>query len=230
MACQGAGGGKPSFGTRDWRFRLQFKKTQLCSSYFQKAACTKGDRCRFAHSEEEIKLAPDLTKTSLCKAFRKKVCPLSAADCPFAHGARDLRSTDAYRLKPQRKMAVGGEAVGSGQKLESSYVAHSTPASPACWALPVGFASWQPSVQTCIEVAGQVGGASLVPQPLGMLATAPQCHGTWCAPHWAPALGASACAQLVVSVAQQPGCFDATSTAAVLEQAFQQAMPSHDED
>ena len=66
------------------------QKTKICS-FFQANKCTRGVNCKFAHSEGELELAPDLTKTSICWEWKAGTCPQSAANCRFAHGKYDLR-------------------------------------------------------------------------------------------------------------------------------------------
>lgn len=51
-----------------------------------------GTQCPFAHSEEELQKAPDLTKTKLCYNFFRRKC--NDANCKFAHGYGELRATD----------------------------------------------------------------------------------------------------------------------------------------
>lgn len=97
---------KTGAGKNDPRFRSQFRKTDMCTFYL-KGLCVKGSACNFAHGEEELSHAPDLTKTSLCREWLKFRCRKSGAECPFAHGAKELRSTEAYCLpkKPRKDQA-----------------------------------------------------------------------------------------------------------------------------
>ena len=68
--------------------RHQFRRTQLCKVFLQYGVCR--DDCSFAHSENELKVMPDLQKTKLCPA-RPSACV--NAHCPFAHGIAELRAT-----------------------------------------------------------------------------------------------------------------------------------------
>jgi len=77
----------------DPRFRLQCRKTKLCS-YFISGSCLKGDACNFAHGANDLEAPPNLTKTSLCRRWLRSVCSLSRAECPYAHGLGELRSTE----------------------------------------------------------------------------------------------------------------------------------------
>lgn len=66
-------------------------KTRLCA-LFPSGRCTRGSRCNFAHSQNELQKQPDLRKTSLCTRFmRSGKC--DSDRCPFAHGYDDLRHT-----------------------------------------------------------------------------------------------------------------------------------------
>eukprot|EP01066_Platyproteum_vivax_P008211 Platyproteum_vivax@DN3395_c0_g1_i2.p1 len=71
----------------------QFFKTKLCRAY-RKGKCKLGDRCVWAHSEDELRPVVDLRKTSLCKAHVEGVC--KDRNCKYAHGAQELRSTQDY--------------------------------------------------------------------------------------------------------------------------------------
>jgi len=88
------------FGPLD-NFRKQFLKTQQCRFY---PKCTKGDACRFAHSDAELKRGPSFTKSKLCAGWKDGRCKLTPQDCRFAHGPSDLRS--AYL--PQSASALDG--------------------------------------------------------------------------------------------------------------------------
>jgi len=68
----------------------QFRKTRICN-FFQQGRCTWGTSCRFAHHEDELSTAPDLTKTKLCFNFFRRRC--NDANCSFAHGHQELRAT-----------------------------------------------------------------------------------------------------------------------------------------
>mmetsp|Transcript_59508 Transcript_59508/g.129152 ORF Transcript_59508/g.129152 Transcript_59508/m.129152 type:complete len:403 (+) Transcript_59508:97-1305(+) len=71
--------------------RSQFRKTKLCS-FFKKNRCVLDRDCPFAHTSEELKLAPDLTKTKLCYNYFRQRC--FDPKCNYAHGYGELRSTD----------------------------------------------------------------------------------------------------------------------------------------
>jgi len=100
------------FGPLD-NFRKQFLKTQQCRFY---PKCTKGDACRFAHSDAELKRGPSFTKSKLCAGWKDGRCKLAPQDCRFAHGPSDLHR--AYL--PQSASALGGsnEHDGQGSVLE----------------------------------------------------------------------------------------------------------------
>eukprot|EP00435_Cladocopium_sp_Y103_P027917 s2923_g6.t3 len=66
-------------------------KTKMCY-FFERGKCASAT-CRYAHSAEELRSAPDLQKTKLCKAYAEGHC--SAGDnCVYAHGEVQLRVTD----------------------------------------------------------------------------------------------------------------------------------------
>eukprot|EP00929_Paragymnodinium_shiwhaense_P118459 TRINITY_DN90382_c0_g1_i1.p1 TRINITY_DN90382_c0_g1~~TRINITY_DN90382_c0_g1_i1.p1 ORF type:complete len:395 (-),score=110.91 TRINITY_DN90382_c0_g1_i1:605-1789(-) len=74
----------------------QLMKTKMCVM-FQKGAC-RDKKCRYAHSEKELRLAPDLTKTSICRMYVRGKC--NDSNCKFAHGEQELRVTpQVYRTQ-----------------------------------------------------------------------------------------------------------------------------------
>ncbi|CAJ1341016.1 unnamed protein product [Effrenium voratum] len=73
------------------QIREQFHKTKMCV-FNKKQKCSMGAQCPFAHSEEELQKAPDLTKTKLCYNFFRRKC--NDSKCKFAHGYGELRATD----------------------------------------------------------------------------------------------------------------------------------------
>jgi len=62
----------------------------MCA-FFERGKCS-SDTCKYAHSADELKQAPNLQKTKLCKAFLQGKCK-EAENCVFAHGEADLRVT-----------------------------------------------------------------------------------------------------------------------------------------
>eukprot|EP00928_Gymnodinium_smaydae_P005952 TRINITY_DN12067_c0_g2_i1.p1 TRINITY_DN12067_c0_g2~~TRINITY_DN12067_c0_g2_i1.p1 ORF type:complete len:288 (-),score=31.71 TRINITY_DN12067_c0_g2_i1:615-1478(-) len=69
----------------------QFLKTKKCR-FFDVGRCYLGDKCRFAHSDDELQSLPSLSKTKLCSDFFLRKC--FKRNCKFAHGYGELRSTD----------------------------------------------------------------------------------------------------------------------------------------
>lgn len=66
-------------------------KTKICILFAQDR-CVSGDACIFAHGQEELRYAPDLSKTSLCPEWMKtKKC--TRANCDYAHDYDELRHT-----------------------------------------------------------------------------------------------------------------------------------------
>merc|ERR1712232_1168922 len=71
-------------------FLNDFRKTRLCANLQN---CTKGDKCNFAHSVEELKMKPNLVKTKLCPSIQKiGHCP-HGESCKYAHNELELRAT-----------------------------------------------------------------------------------------------------------------------------------------
>jgi len=65
-------------------------KTRLCT-FYSKGGCPRDRFCKFAHGEEELQAAPDLTHTKMCPSLlRSGVCKRGAA-CSFAHREEELR-------------------------------------------------------------------------------------------------------------------------------------------
>ena len=52
--------------------------------------CFKGEKCSYAHSNEELKEIPNLIKTKLCTHFMAGCCP-KEDKCKYAHGQFELR-------------------------------------------------------------------------------------------------------------------------------------------
>lgn len=65
------------------------KKTKMCK-FFLENACERGDRCGYAHSENEIVVLPDLRYTQLCPmAVDGKEC--TDPKCRYAHHQNELK-------------------------------------------------------------------------------------------------------------------------------------------
>jgi len=53
-------------------------------------SCTRGEGCQFAHSPEDLRVAPDLTRTKMCaELIRKGRC--GVPNCRFAHSRSQVR-------------------------------------------------------------------------------------------------------------------------------------------
>lgn len=68
----------------------QLTKTKMCA-FFERGKCASLN-CRYAHSSDELRTAPNLQKTKLCRSFLQGGC--NDENCPFAHGDCDLRVTE----------------------------------------------------------------------------------------------------------------------------------------
>lgn len=69
---------------------LQFYRTALCND-FAIGVCPRGDKCTFAHGEENLCTRPILGKTKMCP---HKVC--NQKNCSFAHSRKELVSTGSF--------------------------------------------------------------------------------------------------------------------------------------
>jgi len=67
----------------------QLQKTKMCAMN-QRGTC-RDSKCRFAHSQSELRTAPNLTKTAICQMFTRGKCQNNS--CKFAHGEQELRVT-----------------------------------------------------------------------------------------------------------------------------------------
>jgi len=95
-------------------------KTRMCTFMVERGHCSKGERCDFAHSADELRSAaslskgkgqmfaaassaedpennryPERMKTSLCRMFQEEGWCDRGARCWFAHGSEDLRRAGA---------------------------------------------------------------------------------------------------------------------------------------
>lgn len=73
----------------------QFAKTRICK-FYQHGLCARGNVCRFAHGNTDLKSMPDFRNTKLCKVFvQTGACPNVA--CPFAHAEEQLKPMPDFR-------------------------------------------------------------------------------------------------------------------------------------
>eukprot|EP00929_Paragymnodinium_shiwhaense_P101353 TRINITY_DN64369_c0_g4_i1.p1 TRINITY_DN64369_c0_g4~~TRINITY_DN64369_c0_g4_i1.p1 ORF type:complete len:173 (+),score=17.84 TRINITY_DN64369_c0_g4_i1:101-619(+) len=80
---------------RDKLVQVLLTKTRLCK-HLQGKDCPYGEKCAFAHSEEELRGLPDLAYTRLCVNFEHGHCR-NGASCSFAHGRAALRQRGKVR-------------------------------------------------------------------------------------------------------------------------------------
>jgi len=67
-----------------------YYKTMMCR-YHMNNRCSRGGGCQFAHSPEDLRVAPDLTRTKMCAAIiRQGRCEVP--HCRFAHSRSQLRT------------------------------------------------------------------------------------------------------------------------------------------
>jgi len=77
------------------KLQAMCKKTQLCR-FFQKGMCNRMADCHFAHTEEELRDAPDLSHTKLCRSLLNHG-GCTDAHCAFAHSKVALRHVATKR-------------------------------------------------------------------------------------------------------------------------------------
>jgi len=68
---------------------VQLQKTKMCAMH-QRGTC-RDPKCRFAHSPDELRAAPNLSKTAICRMYTRGQCHNNG--CKFAHGEQELRVT-----------------------------------------------------------------------------------------------------------------------------------------
>merc|ERR1719199_71440 len=81
---------KAAAKVRDNAITMQLTKTKMCA-FFERGKCASSN-CRYAHSQSELRLPPNLQKTKLCRAFLSGGC--NDENCFYAHGETDLRVTE----------------------------------------------------------------------------------------------------------------------------------------
>lgn len=121
-------------------------KTSLCK-YFLRSKCNKGNSCRFAHGEQELRPQPDLRCTRLCAdLFSTGECTNQL--CKFAHTEADLRvlPLPACFDTPSPKGDAKGDAREGGMHLAVGAAAQECSASAAVEGA-VGTAGQQPEQQ-----------------------------------------------------------------------------------
>jgi len=65
-------------------------KTRLCT-FYSKGGCPRDRFCKFAHGEEELQRAPDLSRTKMCPALLKSGVCKKGTSCRFAHSEDEVR-------------------------------------------------------------------------------------------------------------------------------------------
>ncbi|PHJ21056.1 zinc finger (ccch type) motif-containing protein, partial [Cystoisospora suis] len=71
----------------------QYYRTKMCLYVLHGRPCSRGHKCVYAHSEEELRVPPDLSRTRLCPSLKQQgTCPKEES-CPYAHSTVELRHT-----------------------------------------------------------------------------------------------------------------------------------------
>lgn len=83
---RGSSKGKPP----TWSNRGVFEKTQLCK-FFAKGTCSRGEKCSFAHGNDQLRARVDFSCTRLCTDFMRSGGCCAGQECRFAHGLDELR-------------------------------------------------------------------------------------------------------------------------------------------
>eukprot|EP00930_Biecheleria_cincta_P056711 TRINITY_DN42785_c0_g1_i1.p1 TRINITY_DN42785_c0_g1~~TRINITY_DN42785_c0_g1_i1.p1 ORF type:complete len:188 (-),score=23.39 TRINITY_DN42785_c0_g1_i1:148-711(-) len=65
------------------------RKTKLCK-FFLANKCERGDTCRYAHTQQELRTAPDLCGAQLCRAIMQGIA-CKDGSCRFAHSAGEVK-------------------------------------------------------------------------------------------------------------------------------------------
>mmetsp|Transcript_79927 Transcript_79927/g.166162 ORF Transcript_79927/g.166162 Transcript_79927/m.166162 type:complete len:284 (+) Transcript_79927:78-929(+) len=111
------------------RFVRNHVKTRMCSFFLQNK-CLRGNSCKFAHNQSELRSAPDYSKTRFCEVFfQTGVCSTGEA-CMFAHSQEELRVRDpskAPQLPSGRFAAISTTTTTWKLSLPASVAASATP-------------------------------------------------------------------------------------------------------
>lgn len=88
-----------------------FYKIKLCPWYREKR-CNYGEKCCFAHSQDELRPAPNLVRMRMCPSLVKRgTCP-NRTECNYAHDIQELQKTPLYKTELCRHHRDGQCAAG----------------------------------------------------------------------------------------------------------------------
>lgn len=82
-------------------------KTELCRPYQEYRVCKYGDKCQFAHGEEDLRILPrhPKYKTELCRTYHSTgFCPYGPR-CHFIHNMDEARLPETPPCSPVKKTA-----------------------------------------------------------------------------------------------------------------------------
>eukprot|EP00451_Oxyrrhis_marina_P018686 CAMPEP_0204353720 /NCGR_PEP_ID=MMETSP0469-20131031/32874_1 /ASSEMBLY_ACC=CAM_ASM_000384 /TAXON_ID=2969 /ORGANISM="Oxyrrhis marina" /LENGTH=231 /DNA_ID=CAMNT_0051340687 /DNA_START=18 /DNA_END=713 /DNA_ORIENTATION=+ len=72
--------------------KTHFRKTKMCPALLE-GGCRRGKSCTYAHTEDELVPAPDLSKTVMCVLYACTNTCSRGDQCKYAHGPEELRVT-----------------------------------------------------------------------------------------------------------------------------------------
>eukprot|EP00931_Biecheleriopsis_adriatica_P018651 TRINITY_DN12990_c0_g3_i1.p1 TRINITY_DN12990_c0_g3~~TRINITY_DN12990_c0_g3_i1.p1 ORF type:complete len:221 (-),score=49.57 TRINITY_DN12990_c0_g3_i1:62-724(-) len=98
--------------------RKMHRNTQLCK-FHAVGACTRGDKCSFAHSKGQLRDQPDFSKTRLCMDFMELGRCQEAHNCKFAHGVQELRPSSALKVASTTKQSTARHVEEMGSPVHS---------------------------------------------------------------------------------------------------------------
>lgn len=84
-------------------------RTRLCS-FWVKGACWNGERCAFAHGEEDLRPSPDFERTSVCPVMLGRGS-CNRIGCRYAHSSEELRLTPGLLKTKMCSFFLGGMCV-----------------------------------------------------------------------------------------------------------------------
>jgi hypothetical protein len=97
---------------------MVFSKTKLCK-FNLAGMCTRGSFCAFAHSEKDLKAAPDLYRTQMCQRMVENGGTCDDANCRFAHSKSELRHVSFKNNRKSEAAPQGRTTFGNFQPVSN---------------------------------------------------------------------------------------------------------------